>query len=190
MAYFEVQFPSDISLGAIGGAGFQTDVITVNSGYEQRNAVWADARCVFDVSHGVKTQAQLDILLAFFRVMKGRSNGFRFKDWSDYSAAGSQGVFTTIDATHYQMWKRYTTSGNNSDRKIQKPVNGTIQVTGGTGVSVDYTTGIVTVSSGTPTAWAGEFDVPCRFDVDQMKVSIEHYNAFSWGNIPVIEIRV
>jgi hypothetical protein len=38
--------------------------------------------------------------------------------------------------------------------------------------------------------WAGEFDVPCRFDTDQMKISVESYNRYTWGGIPIIEIRV
>ncbi len=190
MSFFELQFPPDISYGATGGAGFQTDIIVVNSGFEQRNATWADSRCIFDVSHGVKTQTQLNELIAFFRVMKGRANGFRFKDWSDFSVATGQGIFTTLTATTFQMYRRYTTSGNNHDRKITKPVNGTIVVTGGSGVSINYTTGVVTVTSGTPTEWTGEFDVPCRFDTDQMKVGLENYNIYSWGNIPVVEIRI
>lgn len=190
MAFIETRFPDDVSYGATGGPGFNTDVVVVNSGFEQRNATWQDARSVWDVSHGVKNQAQLDILIAFFRVMKGRANGFRFKDFADFDATTGEGIFRAIDATHFQMVKRYTTAGNNHDRDITKPVTGTAQITGGTGVSVDYTTGIVTVTSGTPTAWTGQFDVPCRFDTDQMKTSLIHYNTFSWGAIPVIEIRV
>jgi uncharacterized protein (TIGR02217 family) len=138
----------------------------------------------------VKSQAQHDILVAFFRVMKGRSNGFRFKDWSDFTTSGSEGIFTAIDATHFQMTKRYTTAGNNHDREITKPVTGTVAVTGGTVSSINYTTGIVTMTTGTPTSWTGEFDVPCRFDIDQMKASIDHYQIYSWGGIPIVEIRV
>lgn len=190
MAFIETQFPTDISSGASGGAGFQTDVIVVNSGFEQRNANWADARCAFDVSHGVKTQEQLNALISFFRVMKGKANSFRFKDWTDFIVTTSEGIFATIDATHFQMYKLYTTSGNAHERKITKPVSGTVTVTGGTAISINYTTGIVTVSSGTPTAWAGEFDVPCRFDTDQMKATIDQYSIYSWGNIPVVEVRV
>ena len=190
MAFIETQFPTDISLGATGGPGFQTDVIAVNSGFEQCNANWEDARCAFDVAHGVKTQAQLDTLIAFFRVMKGKANGFRFKDWSDYKVTSGQGIFTQIDSTHFQMWRRYTTAGNNSDREITKPVSGTITVNGGTVASIDYTTGIVTMTTGTPTSWTGEFDVPMRFDIDQMKNSIIHYNAFTWGQILVVEKRI
>lgn len=189
MAFIETRFPEDISYGAAGGPGFQTDVVTVNSGHEQRNAAWQDARGKWDVAHGVRTEAQLATLIAFFRVMKGRANGFRFKDWQDYDATSGEGLFTTLTATTFQMVKRYTTASTNHDRDITKPVNGTLIITGGTGVSVDYATGIVTVSSGTPTSWTGEFDVPARFDTDQMRTSILAYQLHSWGQIPVVEIR-
>lgn len=190
MPFIEVQFPTDISRGAVGGVGFNTDVVVFNSGYEQRNSTWQDGKGTWDVAHGAKTQAQLDVLVAFFRVMKGRANGFRFKDWSDYKVDAGEGIFRAIDATHFQMVRRYSTAGNNHDRDIKKPVSGTISVTGGTGATVDYTTGIVTVTAGTPTSWTGQFDVPARFDIDQMKVSILNYNVFAWGQIPVVEIRV
>lgn len=34
-----------------------------------------------------------------------------------------------------------------------------------------------------------QFDIPCRFDTDSMKVDIEHFNVYTWGQIPVIEVR-
>jgi uncharacterized protein (TIGR02217 family) len=33
------------------------------------------------------------------------------------------------------------------------------------------------------------FDVPCRFDSDQMDLTIETYQLGSWGQISVVEIR-
>lgn len=189
-AFIETQFPTNISWGATGGAGFSTDIVEFNSGFEQRNSVWADSRCMYDVSHGVKTTQQMADLVAFFRVMKGKATGFRFKDWQDYQVTSAQGIFVMLTSTTFQMYKRYSNSSYNYDRKISKPVSGTVVVTGGSGVSINYTTGVVTVTSGTPTAWSGEFDVPCRFDTDQMKASIDPGMYFSWGNIPVIEIRV
>lgn len=189
MAFIETRFPDDISYGATGGPGFQTDVVVVNSGHEQRNAAWQDARGAWDVAHGVRTKAQLATLIAFFRVMKGRANGFRFKDHQDFAAASGEGIFRALSATTFQMVKRYTLGGSVHDRDIAKPVSGTVLVTGGSGVSVNYTTGVVTVTSGTPTAWTGEFDVPARFDTDQMRTSIIAYNLHSWGQIPVVEIR-
>jgi hypothetical protein len=38
--------------------------------------------------------------------------------------------------------------------------------------------------------WAGEFDVPARFDVDQMQGAYAGPNNFEWRSIPVVEIRV
>lgn len=189
MAFFETRFPDDIAYGATGGPGFQTDVIAFDSGHEQRNAAWQDARCSWDVAHGAKKPAQIAALLAFFRLMQGRTHGFRFKDWNDFTVAAGEGVFSAISATQFRLVKRYTTAGNNHDRIISKPVSGTVVVTGGTVSSIDHTTGIVTMTSGTPTSWTGQFDVPVRFDIDQMKTSVIAYNTYTWGQIPVVEIR-
>jgi uncharacterized protein (TIGR02217 family) len=35
-----------------------------------------------------------------------------------------------------------------------------------------------------------EFDVPVRFDTDHLDLSMDNFNIGSWGNIPLIEIRV
>lgn len=37
---------------------------------------------------------------------------------------------------------------------------------------------------------ACEFDVPCRFDTDHMATGIQAYEVFSWGQIPIVEVRV
>ncbi len=36
---------------------------------------------------------------------------------------------------------------------------------------------------------AFEYDVPVRFGIDQMQSSIDSYNNYSWGQIPLVEIR-
>ena len=290
MAFIETRFPDDISLGATGGPGFDTEVITVNSGSEQRNSIWQDARGMWDVSHGVRSDTQLATLIAFFRVVKGRAKGFRFKDWQDYRVTTSNGVMGSAgvgDGTPaYQLQKTYTLAGNTEYREITKPVSGSTAVyrggvlkTAGAGAgnyALDTTTGIVTwvadassnassitvgattqvvlaanpgtliagqklylsgfagahaadvnslahtinsvtgsgpytftlatntagrtITLGTgagkkyPQAsealtWSGDFDVPCRFDTDQMRTSILTSWLHSWGNIPVVETR-
>lgn len=190
MSFFEIQFPTDLSYGASGGPRFSTDIITVSSGYEQRNINWAKSRASYDVSHQVKTQVQLDELIAFFRNCKGKGIGFRFKDWTDYIVSTSNGRFVLLTATTFQMQKEYDVGGNTVLRSISKPVSGTISIVGGSGAVVDNLTGIVTVSSGTPTAWSGEFDVPCRFDTDEMQTSIDDFNVQSWNGIPIVEVRI
>jgi uncharacterized protein (TIGR02217 family) len=187
--YESPRFPEAIAYGSSGGPGYSTDVITLNSGFEQRNANWSVGRAGYDVSHGLKTQADMNALVAFFRLMKGRAHGFRFKDWLDYTDGGN-GVFAQISATTFQMQKKYLAGSNFELRDIRKPVAGTIVITGGVGAALNTTTGIVTVSSGTPISWTGQFDVPCRFDTDHMKVDFADYAAYTWGGIPIVEIRV
>ena len=42
--------------------------------------------------------------------------------------------------------------------------------------------------------WAGEFDVPCRFNVDRMQAEVMNKSGneliIGWASIPIIEIRV
>lgn len=184
------RFPEGISYGAVGGPAYSTEVVQVNSGDESRNILWSLPLARYDVLHGVKTQAQMAILIAFFRNMKGRGHGFRFKDWADYQT--SDGALTATGITdEWQMYVPYVTGSLTEYRKITKPVAGSVAIAGGGTYSVDTTTGKVTRSAGAnPTGWTGQFDVPCRFDTDVMQVSLENYDAFTWGQIPLVELRL
>lgn len=187
------RFPEGISRGATGGPTFQTTVTQTGGGQEYRNQGWSQPRRKYDVSHAARTFDLYKELLAFFLVANGRTNGFRFKDWADYIATAAQGRFVLLTSTTFQAYKRYTSGSSYVDRIIQKGV-ATWTVTGGTVASIDYTTGIVTMSSGTPTAWAGEYDVPARFDIDEMQATIidgaKDNWIMGWEQIPILEIRV
>lgn len=126
MAFIESpRFPDDISYGATGGPGYLTDVVTVNSGYEFRAQVWSQARSVYDVSHAARTAAQHTTLLQFFRAAQGRTHGFRYKDWLDYTVTIANGVLGTGVGTgvpSYQLTKKYVTGSQTEYRAIYKPV--------------------------------------------------------------------
>jgi len=198
-SFHEVQFPPDISFGSTGGPGYSTGVVTTSSGGEQRNQNWAQARCKYNVAHGVKNQKQLDILIAFFRARRGKAYGFRFKDWADFTGVKqSCSVFGSGPPLVYQMQKTYTdAAGYTEVRTIYKPVVGTVKVyINGSlqtdGYTVDYATGRITfveVPSGAVTA-DFEFDIPCRFDTDEMPINIDNWSSYSWSGISVIEIKV
>ena len=198
-AFHEVQFPSDISYGSSGGPEFSTDIVITHSGYEQRNVNWSQARAVYNVSHGVKTQAQLDTLIAFFRARQGRAYGFRFKDWSDYSVSGQEiGVGDGV-LTDFQLVKQYVSVPTTITRDVKKPVSGSVtvyidDVEQSSGVSVDTVTGIVTLTAppavGEVVTADFEFDVPVRFDTDSLSASLDSYGVNSWNNIPIVEVRV
>ena len=157
MSFLETpRFPERIAYGSTGGPGYNTDVVVINSGYEQRNASLV-SRATYDVSHGIKDQADMDTLIAFFRNCKGRAHGFRFRDSIDHSTTHSTGVLTagigTGTPTH-QLYKNYVTGALTESRLISKPVANTVEVKrggvvvtyGGSAgnISIDNATGIIT----------------------------------------------
>ncbi len=198
MAFIEVQFPTDISYGSSGGPEYATDVVASSSGYEQRNVNWDQARAKYNVAHGVKTKAQLDALIAFFRARKGRAHGFRFKDWTDYQATETLGIGDGT-RTQFQLIKSYVSGAVTETRTIKKPVAGTVQVfknavLQSSGVSVDTTMGMVTFTVaptvGQVITASFQFDVPVRFDTDRLSASLDAYGIHSWLDIPLVEVRV
>lgn len=199
MSFVETQFPADISYGSSGGPVYSTSVIVLASGHEQRNVNWVQARARYNVAHGVKTQAQLDQLVAFFRARKGRAHGFRFKDWADYKVTGQSIGTGNASATQFQLVKTYTSGSVTETRTVAKPVAGTVKlylngVEQTSGVSVNAATGVVTFTSapgaGVAVTANFEFDVPVRFDTDRLPVTLDSYGAFSCLDIPIVEIRV
>lgn len=199
MSFEEVQFPTDISYGATGGPMFLTDVVTTVSGHEQRNAKWSQSRAKYNVASGVKTETQWQALIAFFRARQGKAVGFRFKDWSDYKAESVQIGVGDDTTTDFQLVKIYTSGAVAVSRDITKPVAGTINiyidaVLQSSGVSIDTTTGIVTFTTapanGEVVTADFEFDVPVRFDTDEMAVSMDSFDAGNWNAIPLIEVRI
>ncbi len=204
MAFHEVQFPPAISYGATGGPGFHTAVMATASGYEHRNMDWSLARANYDVASGLKTQAELNVLLKFFYARRGKFHGFRFKDWADFQSPFPGELLPVIGTTNgtqstFQLVKSYGDAGGSYVRPILKPVPGTVAVFSdgvpATGWTVNTTNGIVTVSAadaattGRSITASCQFDVPVRFDIDDMKVAINDYNNFSWSSVPLVELR-
>lgn len=201
MAFLETpRFPERIAYGAQGGPGFATQVAASGSGRESRNAAWAYPRHAWDVSQGIKSQADFAELLDFFAAVRGRLHAWRFKDWADFQVTHAQGVVTGLTSTTFQLHRRYSAGALTLDRIVQKPVSGSteIKVSGiVTAHTLDATTGIVTIGSA-PAAgnvsWSGEFDVPMRFDVDRLERSLVGRQPngqllHEWGAIPIVEVR-
>lgn len=173
---------------------FQTSVVTLGRGAEQRNVDWLQQRLKFDISYGIQYKENVDAVIAFFYARLGRARGFRFKDWSDYQADNQQIGTGDGVKTKFQLVKRYT-SLVTYVRKILCPVAGTIAVTvNGSPVTFtpDLATGEVTLAS--PPAAAAvvratfEFDVPVRFDSDELSLSIALFNASAVESIDLVEL--
>ena len=199
MSFVEVRFPEDISYGSSGGPVYSTDVVVTDGGFEKRNINWQSARARYNVAHGVKTQTQLDNLISFFRARKGRAYGFRFKDWSDYTASGQDLGTGDGVATDFQLVKSYNSGGVVENRAISKLVDGSLVVyfdgaVVSSGFTVDLAAGLMVFDTppaiGVVLTVDFEFDVPVRFDTDALNSVLEDYGLHSWADIPLIELRV
>ncbi|MFC3118906.1 DUF2460 domain-containing protein [Jhaorihella thermophila] len=207
MAFHEVRFPEDISRRARGGPERRTQVVTLASGEEERNASWANSRRRYDVAYGIRRADDLAIVVAFFEARNGRLYGFRFKDWADYkSCAPSQAPSATDQqigtgdgtTTTFQLVKAYSSGSQSWTRTITKPVadSVTVAIDGveqASGWSVETTTGLVSFDPAPATGaviTAGfEFDVPVRFDTDTLDVTLDFERLGSITSIPLLEIR-
>lgn len=199
MSFDEVQFPTDIAYGSTGGPEFLTDIVVTSGGYEKRNIRWSAPRASYEVNHAPKDQQQLSNLIAFFMARKGKANGFRFKDWSDYNVSAENIGTGDGSQVSFQLIKKYQSGSQIYNREIKKPASATEKiyfdsVLQSSGYTVDYTTGIITFttapSSGVAITTDFEFDVPVRFDTDRLSASMDDYGANSWVNVPLVEIRL
>ena len=151
----------------------------------------------------VRTQTEVNEINAFFRIAKGRANGFRFKDWSDFDATKSSVI--TLTPTTFQLQKVYTSGSETNSRIITKPVAETIHIYVGNqevnsgfspGFTLDEETGIITFEDepGGTVTWTGEFDVPVRFDTDELKWRVvDRGNTgllYQVEQLPLLEIRI
>jgi len=212
MLFHEIRFPTAISRGSQGGPERRTDVVTLGSGYEERNARWADSRRSYDAGYGVKSIDDLNAILSFFEERRGRLTAFRWKDHADWKsclpshtpAATDQPIGTGDGATAaFQLGKTYGSTFAPWVRTISKPVAGTVLVAvagvsqiAGTAYALDNTTGIITFlpghcpPAGAPISAGYEFDVPVRFDTDKLDVSISGITYGAIPHIPIVEVRL
>lgn len=208
MTFCEDRFPDDISRGARGGPERRTQVVELASGFEERNASWAQSRRRFDVAYGIRRADDLARVVAFFEARRGRLQAFRFKDWSDYKSCLPSARISELDQqvgigdgaiTSFALTKAYGSGPETYLRRIVKPVAGTIRVALNgaeqfTGWSADVTAGIVSFDvppdPGVIVTAGFEFDTPVRFDADTLDVTLDLERLGSITAIPLIEVRL
>ncbi|WP_112663098.1 DUF2460 domain-containing protein [Microvirga flavescens] len=206
--FHEVRFPLDVSLGSRGGPVRRTDIVTLASGREHRNSRWANSRRRYDAGLGVRSIDALHAVIAFFEERRGRLIGFRFRDRTDWRSGPPSKEPTPLDqrigtgdgaTVTFQLVKTYGSSFSPYQRPIAKPVGGSVRVAVngveqlvGSAFNSDPTTGLVTFTSA-PAAGAVitagfNFDVPVRFDTDELEIDLSAFEAGAIPQIPLIEI--
>lgn len=209
MSFHEVRFPDQISYGSRGGPGFATSIIETESGHEQRVARWQQARRRYNVSYGLRDLEDIRDVQKFYVARRGALNGFRYKDWFDFTSADDGESAPADDdqvidegdgsETEFQLVKNYESGNQTHIRRITKPVAGTVVVavdgtpqTPSTDFTVDPATGIITFVSapanGDEITAGFEFDVPVRFAKEMDDLFSASYDAFESGSIPDIPL--
>ncbi|MFL5237577.1 MAG: TIGR02217 family protein [Rhizomicrobium sp.] len=208
MMFHEIQFPTAIAFHSSGGPERKTEIVTLGSGFEERNAVWANSRRHYDVGYGVKTLDDLHAVIAFFEARLGRLYGFRFKDFADFKSCAFTTAVSPLDqpigtgdgaTTQFQLIKTYTSGPSSWVRTIDKPVSGTARVAVAgveqtSGITIDDNTGLIAFdsppASGAAIAAGFEFDTPVRFDTDSLSINLSNFAAGEIPSIPLVEIRI
>lgn len=202
MAFFEELFPPDISSNMVGGPMFMNSKAYTQSGHRHTNRLAQYPLHTFTLAHPPQFADQFDRLRAFFWVVGGDADAFRFKDWSDYRCTQAQGLTTLVSANVYQLHKAYTYGARTSVRPITKPVAGARIYRTRTGVvtditaasTLDTTTGRVTVVdhlAGDTYGWAGEFHIPAAFKDPAAAFRVIGTSAMitEWPSLEVEEVR-
>ena len=211
MAFHAVRFPAGISLGASGGPERRTEIVVLGSGAEERNSRWADSKRSYNAGYGIKSVDDLYAVIAFFEERRGRLHGFRWKDWSDYKSCAPRATPSALDqeigigdgaTSAFQLTKIYGSFFAPWSRAITQPVVATVLMAVD-GVAqepdrfaVNATTGMVSFVAehipgvGAVVTAGFEFDVPVRFDTDQLEINLGQIEAGSIPHIPIVEIRL
>ncbi|MEQ8267651.1 MAG: DUF2460 domain-containing protein [Parvibaculum sp.] len=209
MGFHEIRFPLEIALGASGGPERRTEIVTLGSGREERNAPWAASRRRYNAGYGIRALDDIHALIAFFEARHGRLHGFRWRDRADWKSCAPGAAVSAADQllgagdgerTSFQLVKTYASGEASYTRLIAKPVAGSVRVAvngaameEGADFSADLSTGMVTFvappAAGTSVTAGFEFDVPVRFDTDFLDINLAAFEAGSVPSIPIVEIR-
>ncbi len=146
----------------------------------------------------VRSQADVALLLDFFRARLGPARAFRLQDPFDHSTAAVPGfgdmAIGTGDGvtTRFALVKRY----GEMVRRITRPVAGSVRVGVGGVETQGFAVGdggvvLLDVAPGKGVAvTAGfAFDVPVRFAEDRLQVARATHGAGVAASVPLIEVR-
>ena len=207
MSYMTERFPVTISYKSRGGPRFSTDVVVIDSGAEQRNANWLNARHEYDAVFGVEDEASLELMLEFFHAAKGMAHTFPYKDWMDFKSCPTSTDVSSTDQTivsaatsgqvSAQITKAYSRGGLLTVRDIFKvrastlvlEVDGSVRASGFSLSSTSVASFAPALASGAVVKAGFEYDVACRFDTDRLAVSLDAYRIGSLS-VPIVEVNL
>ena len=205
-AFDDVAFPLAIGREASLSPAFSTQIVESPSGHERRSCDWADARLSFDAGPGVRSEADIAALIAFFRARRGAARGFRFTDPFDDRSCAVGTVPGPLDQrlglgdgvrSEFPLQRFYGSGEEAQVRRITRPVTGTIRVAvDGIELTEGWShagMGIIAFDAapaeGAVLTAGFRFDVPVRFAEDRLDINRATFAAGEAPSVPLVEIR-
>jgi uncharacterized protein (TIGR02217 family) len=204
-AFDDVPYPLALGRDATVSPEFSTSVSVTASGHERRSSQWTDARLRIDVGPGIRSDAELATLIAFFRARRGAARGFRLADPFDFSSNAMTEAPTMLDqllgigdglTATFQLVKHYGDALDPQLRPISRPRPGTVLVSVDGAPRADFTLaagGKIVFDTAPPEGAAVRtgflFDVPVRFAEDRLDISGAAFAAGEAPSVPLVEVR-
>ncbi|WP_291996733.1 DUF2460 domain-containing protein [Candidatus Accumulibacter sp. ACC012] len=205
--FLSERLPVDVRMGASYADEYAVEITTTAGGAEYRRLIHGFPARRFTINYTLLRDDLAARVLALYHRAYGKFAGFRVRCADDFSTNAHTGAPTATDWVLpkisngvYQLIKGYGSGATPLGiglpyRNLYKPVSGTVlvsknDVTLSSGVSVDYTTGRVTITPA-PTSEvikAGcEFDLPCRFN-SSIEITALSKSMRDCGSIDIIEL--
>lgn len=198
------------TFGWNGGPTFNTRIVAMANGRERRNADWDQPRYLFLLPYmNIDQEAYRSILTMFLNV-RGRNNGFLYRNRLDDSAEQEVFAVAAPGQIQFQLTKVALIDGVPMLRQVHAlyqpspdgtnadPVDPVIRVNGApdSDFTIDHDQGIVTFSEpfagGEVLDWSGRFSHWVRFNNDQLLMSIDNRMRQGFavgGDVELIEIE-
>ena len=198
-----VRFEPPAGFQTSGGPGWSTQIVTLASGREARNALWSAPLRRWQVAGVPLNKTGVDSLTRFFNARSGRQQGFCFRDPFAFSSAAAgmaispEDQFLGTGDGETQTFQLVLDDGGSVPRVITRPVAESVRVAldgiETLAFSVDAETGLVSFDS-PPDVGVGltagfEFDVPVRFDSDTMEMLQPSPGTFQLVRLGLLEVR-
>lgn len=174
MSFINSRLLDCVAYGTECGPTWSTRKTGLRSGIVRRNPRRARPLYVANLLYQNLLQEHYEAVIAAFNACMGGVHSFRLKDWSDFTATNELlPVLGTGAPQQVQLVKTYAFGTGSVQRRIRKPVSGTVTMTADgdpQAATIDYATGVATLTAGSGDVlrWSGEFDIPMMFRDDAL----------------------
>ena len=193
--FYDIVFPESISMKSSYIIEYNTIINKSKNGNELRISNYDYPLLSYNVINDIKTKKELEDIINFFKLVKGKAYGFKFKDWLDYKVINQNIAIADGEQTNFQLIKTYNTNNKLQIRKITKPKqvniftnNQDITET----VNINYENGIITFNTppekGTTISASFEFYVPVRFDNDKIEIVMKNEKVGEIKDLKIVEL--